>query len=66
MLKVNDQQFNQYAGRLKLKLFTATAKELALMIPSIIHLQKQADSDDRQWQCSCILQDFQYYRKIRN
>lgn len=66
MLKVNDQQFNQYAGRLKMRMFTASAKELELMVPSIIHLQAQADSDERQWQCACILQEFQYYRKLRS
>lgn len=65
MLKVTDQQFNQYAGRLKMKMFTASAKELELMVPSIVHLQKQANDDSRQWQCACILQDFQHYRKIR-
>lgn len=63
MLRVSSRQFSQYAVRLQEVISRATHKELVILKPSIIHLQKQADSDDRLLQAVCILQDYNAYKK---
>jgi len=65
MLRVTEEQFNTYCKRLGSAISGASLVELKLLVPSLVHLQKQCNNTTRTWKAMSLLQDFNHALKTR-